>query len=545
MNIIILCGLLLSLISSVFFVNKRNLAKRLKKLRATWGNIPDGSLDIKSAEIYFKLNKESAIEDNYQIDESTWHDLDLSKIFSLINRTVSPIGAQNLFYLLRHPVFKKKILQNRETLITHFSTNQDFREKVQLNIQSLKDKNTKYLPYSLWDSLPKKPAYAKIFPLIGFIALVALLLVIFQYLHFIVLIAIFSVNIVIHYLVKRKIDIYIYSFQYLGVLIRTAERLSLLNFIELKDIQKDLIKYLKETKDIAKKIFTLQFKDEFGFVEYLNIYFLWDISGFYFAIDKIEKHLDDLRNIYKTVGYLDALIAVASFRTEYRKFCCPSFNVDNNSFSVSNIYHPLLSKPVPNSFEFDCNNYLITGSNMAGKTTFLKTMGVNAILAQTINMSMADRFEVPLIKVVSSIDIEDDIISGKSYYLSEVESILRIIDASKSDIIHLFILDEIFRGTNSVERHAASIEVLNYLANKKDFILVATHDLQLSEALSNFYQNFHFQEKVSDKGLSFDYKLYKGIATTRNAITLLEYVGYPKSIIKKATNRIIKDENLM
>lgn len=543
MTIIILCGLILSLITFAFFVRKRNLTKRLKKLRATWGKIPDESLDIKSAEIYFKLNKGSANDDNYQIDESTWHDLDLNKIFSLINRTVSPIGAQNLFYLLRHPVFKKEILQSRETLITHFSTNHDLREKVQLNIQSLKDKNTKYLPYSLWEPLPKKPAYAKVFPLIGFIAMVALLLVIFQYLHFIALIVIFSVNLVIRLLIKRKIDIYIYSFQYLGVLIRTAERLSLLKCAELKDIQKDLIKYLKETKDIANKIFTFQFKDELGFVEYLNIYFLWDISGFYSAIDKIEKHLDDLRNIYKTVGYLDALIAVASFRTEYRKFCRPLFNVDNNSFSVSNIYNPLLSKPVPNSFEFDCNNYLITGSNMAGKTTFLKTIGVNTILAQTINTSMADRFEVPLIKVVSSIDIEDDIILGKSYYLAEVESILRIIGASKSNIIHLFILDEIFRGTNSVERHAASIEVLNYLANKKDFILVATHDLQLSDALSKLYQNFRFQEKVSDIGLSFDYKLYEGVATTRNAIALLKYVGYPRSIIENATNRIIKDEN--
>ena len=95
-----------------------------------------------------------------------------------------------------------------------------------------------------------------------------------------------------------------------------------------------------------------------------------------------------------------------------------------------------------------------------------------------------------------------------------------------------------FRGTNSVERLAASIEVLNYLANDKDFVLVAMHDLQLSEILNDKYRNFHFQERMSEEGLSFDYKLHSGISKTRNAIALLEYVGYPKTVVENACKRI-------
>ncbi len=123
-----------------------------------------------------------------------------------------------------------------------------------------------------------------------------------------------------------------------------------------------------------------------------------------------------------------------------------------------------------------------------------------------------------------------------------MEPILCLINASDSDAVHLFILDEIFRGTNSVERLAASIEVLDYLANGKNFNSVATHDLRPSELLQDRYQNFHFREKVYEEGLSFDYKIQPEISTTRNAIALLKYVGYPESIVEKANEQIRSGE---
>ncbi len=516
----------------------RNLSKRLKKLRANWGKLSGKKLDMESARLYFTFNKDNAFDHSYRVDENTWDDLDFNELFAIINRTVTPVGEQYLFNQLHHPVVKKSILDEREQLISHFTKNQDLREKVQLTIQQLNEKNAKYLPYSLWKPLPDKPFYTKFLPLFSLISVIVLLLVLGKVVHFTVLFVVFTINFVIRALVKRKIEIYLHSFQYLGVLITTAAKIASLKFTELHDIQAIFKEKLKYTRTIAKKLFTLQLKDELGFYEYLKIYFLWDVTGFYSVIGKIDKHITDLRTIYETIGLVDALQSIASFREQYPRFCRPVFHENNGNYHVVNIYNPLLDKPEPNSFTFDTRNVIVTGSNMAGKTTFLKTMGVNAILAQTIHTCMAEKYEAPFVNVLSSIGITNNLLEGKSYYLAEVESILRLLNASKSDSTHLFILDEIFQGTNSIERIAVSVEVLKYFANDKDYTIVATHDLQLCKMLNHDYGNYHFSESVCDEGLAFDYKIQPGPSTTRNAIALLDYVGYPKSIVENSYKRI-------
>ena len=521
----------------------RNLLKRLgrsklKKLRDSWGTIPENAVDIETAELCFQFNKENSIDNSYSIDDDTWHDLDLDDLFALINRTTTPTGAQYLFYMLKHPVFEKRTLDSRQELINAFSNNQKLREAVQLALHDLAEQNAKHLPYSLWKPLPDNPGYARIFPAITFIALAVLLLYLFQVLPFIAVVIVFTINFPIYYLVKRRLALFLASFQYLGVLIRVADKIRALPFTELRDVQNTLKNNLKDTLAIYKKLFVLPINDPSGFIEYMKIYFLLEISGFYSALGKIKKHLHELRKLFEMVGYLDALISIASFRLQYHQFCQPAFEEDN--YSVEDIYHPLLEKPVSNPFSFDGKNIIITGSNMAGKTTFLKTLGVNAILAQTIYTSMAQSYRAPFIKVVSSIGRSDNLISGKSYYLAEIESILRLIQASESETVHLFIIDEIFRGTNSVERLAASVEVLKYLVNDKDYTLFATHDLQLTKLLDGNHRNFHFQEHVSKEGLLFDYKIQSGSSKTRNAIALLDHAGYPKSIIKNAMVRINK-----
>lgn len=537
MDILIPATFFISIILLTIIIRKRILSKRIKQLRETWGKLLGETLDVDSAKIFFELSPSNSINHSYCIDDDTWDDLDFDEIFFLMNRTTTPTGAQFLYYLLRHPVNQKSILEDREKLIDQFSKNQSLREKLQLTLQSLSEKNAKYLPYSFLKPLPEKPPYTKILPFLSFLSTVVLLLVLGQLIHFAFIFVIFSINLVIRGFIKRKIEVFIHSFQYLTILINTADKLTTHKFDELGSIQADLKRNLKDTRAIAQKIFALQYKDAFGFIEYLNIYFLLDVTGFYSAINKIQQHLKEIRNLFEIIGYVDAFISVASFRINYPRFCLPVFDKDKE-YTVEGIYNPIIKDAISNDFEFRKKNVLITGSNMAGKTTFLKTMGVNAILAQTINTCLADNYQAPFLNVVSSIGVKDNLLTGKSYYLAEVESILRVLQASELDTMHLFILDEIFRGTNSVERHAASIEVLKYLVNDKDFILVATHDLQLSEILEGEYANFHFREKVSDDGLTFDYKLNPGPSTTRNAIALLEQVGYPKSIVEKARDRI-------
>ena len=188
----------------IFFVFIKRIitAKKLKRLRDSWGTIPGNAFDIETAKIFFENNKLNSIKDSYCIDNDTWRDLDLNEIFTLINRAMTPIGAQYLFYLLKHPVISKDILNNREELINYFSKNQYLREKVQLSIQSLDGMNAKYIPHLLWGPLPDKPAYAMIIPLLSLFSLSILLLVLFKIAHFSILIMIFAVNLIIRYLVS-------------------------------------------------------------------------------------------------------------------------------------------------------------------------------------------------------------------------------------------------------------------------------------------------------------------------------------------------------
>jgi DNA mismatch repair ATPase MutS len=535
---LLLAGLIVGIIELVATMRRRKLSKRLKQLRDGWGKATENQLSLEYAKKYFLLADSISFKNSYCIDDDTWQDLNLDEVFKLIDRTISPVGSQYLFNLLRHPLLEDEILAERDNLINSFSNNEDLRVRVQQALQGLKNDDAKYIPHLLWEPLPDKPAFATALPLVSLLSLSVLLLVVLNVVHYIALIPVFFFNFILRSYLKRNIELFVGSFQYLGILINAADRLSKLGFNELNSIQINLKDSLKETRIIGKRISALQFKDDIGIIEYLNIFFLLDISIFYSVIGRIERNIKELRAIYEAVGYLDSLIAVASFRLQYNNYCKPEFLGNNENCKVQNAYNPLLIEPIPNSFEFNLKNALITGSNMAGKTTFLKTMGLNAVLAQTINMSFAGRYEAPFIKVMSSIGRADNLVLGKSYYYAEVESILRLIKASQTDNIHLFVLDEIFRGTNSIERLAASIEVLRYLANNKDYILVATHDLQLTEELNAEYSNYHFREKVCDAGLEFDYKLHGGPSTTRNAIALLDYVGYPKSIVKNAVNRI-------
>ncbi len=199
MYIIFISGFILFIITIYYFARKAKLSKRLKRLRNSWGKRPEKMPDIESVKIFLNLKNTNSINSCYRIDNDTWNDLNLDEIFSIINRTTTPTGAQYLYYLLRHPVLKEEILHDREDLINLFYKNQNLREKVQLTIQNLRDDDSKYIPYTLWSPLPEKPSYAKYFPFISFISLTVIFLVLFHILNFMVLIPVF-----IHPLIKLR-----------------------------------------------------------------------------------------------------------------------------------------------------------------------------------------------------------------------------------------------------------------------------------------------------------------------------------------------------
>jgi len=526
------------IISKIYSAVQRYHA--IKKLRQQWGKFTPNPSDLEVSKLLSQLNKKNDSENYYTLDDDTWNDLDMDEFFKVANRTVTPIGAQCLYDLLRKPLLNQKEIDVRENIINTFSKDHALREKIQIALLPLTRPYVKHLVFSLWTPLPTKPKYAFLFYCLSIFAVWFLIFTILGFLHFGFMIVLFVVNSVIVFLYQNKLRQFLASFQYLAVLINTAGKVSSIIKNDFFDIHNDISKYLKPIKSVAYNIYSLQLSEDNPIAAYFNIYFLSQLTGFYSALNKIKINLSGLQKLFETIGYLDAMISVASYRKQFPNFTIPLFSSDPNYFEVNEIFHPLLVDPISNDFMFESKNILITGSNMSGKSTFLKTIGINAILAQTLNMCTAKKYEAPFLKIISSIERSDDLMSGKSYYMAEVESILRIINASKTYSNHLFIIDEIFRGTNSVERSAASIEVLKYLMNGKDFTMLATHDLQLTEILKEKYLNYHFREEMTDGGLHFDYKLHKGSATSKNAIALLEFVGYPQSIVEGA-KKLIKD----
>ena len=133
--------------------------------------------------------------------------------------------------------------------------------------------------------------------------------------------------------------------------------------------------------------------------------------------------------------------------------------------------------------------------------------------------------------------VKDDLLSGESYYIVEIKSVKRIIDSINENIPCLFIIDDVLRGTNTIERIAASSEILNYLSRNNCLTIAATHDLELAYILKNQFDNYHFQEYITDSDIIFDYKIHPGISRTRNAIKLLKIMGYKDTIVESAEAR--------
>lgn len=226
---------------------------------------------------------------------------------------------------------------------------------------------------------------------------------------------------------------------------------------------------------------------------------------------------------------------MGEYRTCLGAYCLPE--AASQKYEAKQLYHPLLSDPVKNDVDIK-RSVLITGSNASGKSTFLKTVAVNAILAQSIHTVCADSYKADCFRVFSSITLKDNIFEGDSYYMTEIKSIKRILDASKEEGAPvLAFVDEVLRGTNTPERIAASGIILQKLAHNTGFCFAATHDLELTEILKHYYDNVHFEETIKEGDIVFPYRLQEGPATTRNAIALLKIMGYDNTITQKAQNQ--------
>ena len=272
----------------------------------------------------------------------------------------------------------------------------------------------------------------------------------------------------------------------------------------------------------------------FMIFELLKAIFLIEVHSFFSLLKTLHNKRTDIDTVLKYIGSIDAAISTASLRAGANKFTTPVFTERKKELHAKNLYHPLIENCVANSIDIKDKSILITGSNMSGKSTFIRTVAINSILAQTIYTCFANEFITPFVKVFSSIRIDDSLLDAKSYYFEEVNVVSGLIEQSTNSFQNLFILDEVFKGTNTIERVAAAKAILSYLNKNDNIVLVSTHDIELAAFLKTTYDLFHFVEDIENDKLVFDYKLKQGQLTSRNAIKILELSNYPTEIIAEA-----------
>jgi DNA mismatch repair ATPase MutS len=274
-----------------------------------------------------------------------------------------------------------------------------------------------------------------------------------------------------------------------------------------------------------------------GIYDFLNLLIPVNAAGVYLGVARLRAKAAALLEVMAAIGDVDAALSVASLRAGPVEWSRPVFGTSGSSIAMTKGVHPLVANAVPNSVELRAGSgILVTGSNMSGKSTFLRTLGVTAVMAQSLHTCFAAAYTAPMLAVRSCIGRADDILAGKSYYLVEVEALLGLVRASNGPIPHLFLLDEMFRGTNAVERIAAGQSVLVELiaGGKPHMVVAATHDNELVDMLAGPYAPFHFGDTLTDETLTFDYHLRPGRSTSRNAIALLRQNGAPAALVERA-----------
>ena len=264
----------------------------------------------------------------------------------------------------------------------------------------------------------------------------------------------------------------------------------------------------------------------------LNLLLLWNLQQ---ALD-LEKwkkqYAADLQNWFNTLGVFETLNSFAAFHFNNPEYCFPVLEEKHFFVEAVKLGHPLINKNkrVNNFIEIDDRGklFLVTGSNMAGKSTYLRSVGINIVLAMAGAPVCADSFRLSPVQLISSMRIADNLEESTSTFYAELKKLKTVIDSVNADEKVFILLDEILRGTNSLDRHTGSEALIKQLIRHKAAGIIATHDLALAEMKTSFPDNilnYHFDVQVNNEELYFDYKLKPGVCNSLNASILMKKIG--------------------
>ena len=517
------------------FLTRTGLPARMRgRMRRRFGVAADRAYsegDMKRIASYAEYRRESG---RFALDETTWNDLNMDELFRRINSCQTLPGEQTLYLQLRMPLTDRREFERRRQLIDRMERDEGLRLRVQLELARLVRRSGIDLTDAFRPGRPGRSRLPLYFALdLSLFASVAFLFCSPANGFWAVIAALVAIS-----LVYSRSSHNIGLYHYLYKMAYTAGKLAKLAIPD-PDLTAELRGSLKKLALLrrAGALLTVPFAE--SLLDLLSMVLMLDLILYEFTRRRIDDCRGDLESIHRAIGTLDSAVAAASYRAGREHVCVPDIDFENDGdfyLDAENMVHPLIPGAVPNSLHA-CRSLLLTGSNASGKSTFLKTVAVNAVLAQSLCTCLADSFRMPVCRVFSSIALRDDIQSGESYYIVEIRSLKRILDQSARTPAVLCIVDEVLRGTNTVERIAASSVLLDRLGRTRGLCVAATHDLELCSLLSDRYDNYHFQESIREDRMIFDYRLREGPSTSRNAIRLLEIMGYDPALAQSARDR--------
>jgi DNA mismatch repair ATPase MutS len=534
--LVLVACIVLILISRHFRRSRRN--EILQQIRACWAKPKDEPFYFGRISMY--ANQVSAAP-FHRLSDQTIEDIDFYKLFAFVDRTISKVGQQFLFKRLLEP--SNKTVSELQPLIALFSNNQKSREEIQFELARLRDNDAYQIPTLLEEKLFDKPRWLNL-AILNIVVVVGFILLSFTNVIFLILLIIpLCVNMLLHYWNKSKAFQFSRSLPQLSLLIHVSQNI-LSKDVHIQEIN-EVSNSIADLRSVQRKIGLINFDNggsvqtELGqlaayLVELLKIFFLVEVFILFEVVKDLQNRRPSIVTLFNYVGNIDTAISIASLRAGSLTTCQPIFRPGEKELHAKEMYHPLIDDCATNDLSIGRKSILITGSNMSGKSTFLRTLMLNSILAQTIDTCFAAEFISPILKQHSSIRIDDNLFQGTSYYFQEVKTIGSLIDEASHPEQNLFVLDEVFKGTNTTERIAAAKAVLSYLNRNNNIVVVATHDIELSDMLKHEYDLYHFTELVENNSLHFDYRIKWGQMKTRNAIRLLELSGYPPEIIAEA-----------
>lgn len=493
--------------------------------------------------IDFKDIGEEFIDKNHRYSS----DLDIvgkKSLFQLINITNTLKGRNNLAKLLLEPDFNEKEIISRQEAIKELQGKLDLCQQMEYTTRKHKDKlknPERLIKYSQDNNLLIKSNKLKsliyVLPLITFPLYAAIILFKIKQLYILVG-AITLIQLLIWAVGIPKINNILQTVDHLKYNLNTY--VNILKLIEREEFKSNELKNLKMILFDEKHSSTIAIKELDKILErinlryngilymLLNIILLWDYQCVFSLESWKKKYGYKISDWLEAIGKFESLMSLTVLTHINKDLSFPKIDTSNLEIEAKDLGHPLISSAerVVNALEMKNNIFIISGSNMSGKTTFLRTIGINLVLAYSGAPVCAKEMSCSILSIFTSMRINDDLKNGISTFYAELLRIKNIIDYCSKKKEMIFLIDEIFRGTNSLDRIIGAKNVLANLNAAGVIGALTTHDLELC-ALDKYtrIKNYHFSEHYKNNKIFFDYKLKIGKSSTTNAKYLMNIVG--------------------